>query len=65
MKKNVGSIDQLLRIAAGLVLLWLAFTQTLGPWAYIGIVPLLTGVVGYCPLYRLLGIQTCPRRDPL
>lgn len=60
MKVNEGVIDRSLRVVAGLVLTGLAVTGTIGIWGYIGIVPLLTGAVGMCPLYSLLGINTCP-----
>lgn len=60
MKRNVGGIDQVLRIAAGVALLvWvLAFA---GPWwAWFGVVPLATGLFGFCPVYPLLGLNSCP-----
>ena len=60
MKMNVGYIDRILRILAGIVLITLAATQTVGLWGYIGIVPLLTGIFKFCPAYTLLGINTCP-----
>jgi Protein of unknown function (DUF2892) len=60
MKLNVGGIDRILRIVVGLVLIALAFTGTIGLWGYIGVVPLLTGAVGFCPVYPLLGMNTCP-----
>ena len=59
MKKNVGGIDRTLRIVLGLVLIGLAATGTVGLWGYIGIAPLLTGLVGWCPPYALLGWKTC------
>lgn len=59
MDKNVGMIDQVLRIAAGVVLVVLAATGTIGWWGYIGVVPLMTGFFGYCPAYSLLGVRTC------
>ena len=59
MKKNVGGIDRTLRIVLGLVLIGLAATGTVGLWGYIGVVPLLTGLVGWCPPYSLLGWKTC------
>ena len=59
MKKNVGGIDRTLRIVLGLVLIALAATGTVGLWGYIGIAPLLTGLVGWCPPYALLGWKTC------
>jgi hypothetical protein len=60
MKVNEGVIDRSLRVIAGLVLIGLAATGTVGLWGYIGIVPLLTGAVGICPIYSLLGINSCP-----
>ncbi|MBR0554916.1 DUF2892 domain-containing protein [Ciceribacter sp. L1K23] len=61
--KNVGSIDRVLRIVAGLVLLSLFFIYPDASWRYlalIGIVPLATGLLSTCPLYSILGISTCP-----
>jgi O-antigen ligase len=63
MKSNVGGADRLLRIVAGLVLIALAATGTVGAWGWIGVVPLLTGVFRFCPGYTLLGINTCPMRQ--
>ncbi|MDP2032595.1 MAG: DUF2892 domain-containing protein [Polaromonas sp.] len=60
MKVNEGVIDRSLRVVAGLVLIGLAATGTVGLWGYIGVVPLLTGAVGICPVYSLLGINSCP-----
>ena len=62
MKLNVGGLDRSLRIAAGLVLVGLAATGTVGAWGWIGIVPLLTGAVGFCPVYPVLGLNTCPMK---
>lgn len=62
MKTNEGGLDRAMRVAAGLALIGLAATGTVGPWGYIGVVPLLTGAVGWCPVYTLLGISTCPAR---
>jgi hypothetical protein len=60
MKSNVGGIDKWLRIVVGLLLI--AWAATGGPvWAWIGVVPLATGVFNFCPLYRLVGINTCKR----
>ena len=60
MKTNEGNLDRVLRIVAGLALIGLAATGQVGMWGYIGVVPLLTGAVGFCPLYTVLGINTCP-----
>jgi hypothetical protein len=62
MKTNEGGLDRALRVAAGLALIGLAATGTVGVWGYIGVVPLLTGAIGWCPLYTLLGVNTCPMR---
>lgn len=60
MKVNEGVVDRGVRVVAGLVLIGLAVTGTIGVWGYLGIVPLVTGAVGMCPLYSLLGIDTSP-----
>ena len=60
MKVNEGVVDRGLRVVAGLLLIGLAATGTVGAWGYIGIVPLLTGAFGMCPIYSLLGINSCP-----
>lgn len=60
MKANVGGIDKILRIVAGVVLLGLAIMGIGTPWTWIGVVPLATGLFNFCPLYPLLGINTCP-----
>jgi Protein of unknown function (DUF2892) len=63
MKINEGTLDRALRVVGGLVLIGLAATGTVGAWGYIGIVPLITGAVGMCPLYTVLGINTCPMKN--
>jgi Protein of unknown function (DUF2892) len=62
MKTNEGMIDRALRVAAGLLLLALMFTGTIGVWGWIGLVPLATGALGWCPLYTVLGLNTCPMK---
>ena len=62
MKTNEGTIDRALRIIAGLALIALAATGTVGVWGWIGLVPLATGLIGWCPAYTLLGINTCPMK---
>ena len=59
MKANIGTIDRVVRILAGLVLIGLAFSGTIGVWGYVGVVLLLTGVVRVCPAYSILGVNTC------
>lgn len=63
MTKNVGNIERIVRIAAGLVLMALAATSTLGVWAWLGVVPLATGILGWCPPYSLWGINTCKNKN--
>lgn len=63
MKSNVGGIDRVLRIVLGLVLLGLTLAGQIGVWGWIGIVPLATGALGWCPPYSLLGINTCKTRQ--
>jgi len=60
MRSNEGMLDRGLRIGGGLLLIGLAVTGVIGAWGYIGVVPLVTGAVGMCPLYSILGINTCP-----
>jgi hypothetical protein len=62
MKVNEGTIDRALRVIVGLVLITLAATETVGPWGWIGLLPLLTGAVGICPAYSILGMNTCPAK---
>lgn len=60
MKANEGSFDRGLRILVGLGLLSLVFLGPKTMWGLVGFVPLITGIAGFCPLYKLLGIDTCP-----
>ena len=59
MKMNVGGIDRMLRIVAGLVLIGLTLAGQIGVWGWIGVVPLLTGIFRFCPAYTLFGMNTC------
>jgi Protein of unknown function (DUF2892) len=62
MTSNVGGIDRVLRILAGIVLLALTLTGTIGTWGWIGVVPLATGLFKFCPVYPLLGLNSCPMK---
>jgi hypothetical protein len=62
MKTNEGTIDRAVRVLAGLVLIALTLTGTIGMWGWIGVVPIATGLIGWCPAYTLLGINTCPMK---
>lgn len=59
MKPNVGGIDRILRIVAGLVLVALAATDTVGWWGWLGLILLGTGLTSRCPPYAMLGVNTC------
>jgi len=58
-KINVGSVDRILRITVGLVLIALAFVGPQTPWGWLGLIPLATGLFRMCPLYSLIGVNTC------
>ena len=60
MDKNVGGIDRLLRVVLGAALMAAAATGKIGPWGWIGALPLLTGLFGFCGAYKLFGLSTCP-----
>lgn len=60
MKPNEGTLDRTLRVSAGLILIVATASGAIGLWGYVGVVPLVTGMIGLCPLYSLLGISTCP-----
>ncbi len=62
MKVNEGTIDRAVRVIAGLVLIGLAASGTVGIWGWIGVVPLLTGLAGFCPAYAIFGLSTCPMK---
>ncbi|MEZ5743180.1 MAG: DUF2892 domain-containing protein [Sphingomonadaceae bacterium] len=62
MFRNEGTLDRVMRVVVGLALITLVFTGPQSAWGWIGIVPLVTGLIGFCPIYRLLGINTCRRR---
>ena len=59
MKCNEGGMDRGLRVVAGLALIGLTVTETIGVWGWIGVVPLLTGIFGFCPAYAIFGMSTC------
>lgn len=59
MKSNVGGMDRILRIVLGLVLIGLTLTGTIGVWGWLGVLPLATGAIGWCPPYAIFGWNTC------
>ena len=62
MKLNMGTPDRSLRVVLGLVLIGLAATGTVGWWGWLGVIPLATALIGWCPAYTLLGVSTCKTR---
>lgn len=62
MKANVGGIDRILRVVVGIALIALTLAGTIGPWGWIGVVPLATGLFRICPAYSLIGVNTCPMK---
>jgi hypothetical protein len=59
MKLNVGGTDRIVRIVAGLALIGLTLTGNIGVWGWLGVVPLATGAIGWCPPYAIFGFNTC------
>ena len=60
MKRNVCGIDRFLRVVVGLALIGLTLSGLIGVWGWIGVVPLVTGIIRYCPAYAIFGLETCP-----
>lgn len=57
---NEGNIDRAIRVVLGLILVGLVFIGPQSVWGWVGIVPLVTGLIGFCPLYKVFGLNTCP-----
>ncbi len=64
MPINEGALDRIIRVIAGVAIISLVFVGPQSPWGWLGVVPLLTGLVGFCPAYALLGVNTCGVRKP-
>ena len=62
MQTNVGTIDRIVRAVIGLALIALTLAGTIGAWGWIGVVPLLTAALGFCPIYTMLGFSSCPMK---
>ncbi|MHB1652575.1 MAG: YgaP family membrane protein [Desulfitobacteriaceae bacterium] len=64
MKKNAGGLDRFVRLIIGLIVLslWFVLDGTTKYWALVGFIPLLTAVLGWCPLYPLIGINTLGKK---
>ncbi len=63
MNANVGTIDRVIRIAAGAGLIAATVSGAIGAWGWLGVVPVLTGIFRFCPAYLPFGFRTCPRQD--
>lgn len=63
MKPNVGGIDRIARVVLGVVLIGLAATGTIGVWGWLGVVPLATAALGWCPPYAIFDWSTCATKD--
>jgi len=61
IKKNIGNIERVIRVLVGLAIIALVFVGPKTEWGWVGIVPLLTGIVGWCPPYAMFGISTCKK----
>lgn len=63
LPRNEGTADRVIRVVAGLAILSLVFVGPQSLWGLLGLIPLITGLVGSCPAYRLLGLSTCPAKS--
>lgn len=63
MNANVGSTDRALRVFAGSLLILLTLLNVVGPWGWIGLVPIATGLLRFCPAYTVLGLRSCPMKS--
>ncbi len=59
MQKNIGGMERVIRILVGVGILSLVFIGPETKWGYLGLIPIATGIIGWCPPYALLGINTC------
>jgi hypothetical protein len=62
MTKNIHNVERVVRVAVGLGLTSMAFIGPASPWFFLGLIPVATGLLGWCPPYAMLGISTCPRK---
>lgn len=61
--RNEGTTDRIIRVVIGIAILSLTITGPQSMWGLVGLVPLITGLVGFCPLYKILGLNTCPMEN--
>ncbi|HVY46825.1 MAG TPA: DUF2892 domain-containing protein [Minicystis sp.] len=64
MSINEGTLDRIIRVVLGTAIFALAFIGPKTVWGYLGLIPLVTGILGFCPVYRLFGFSTCPLAPP-
>lgn len=64
MTSNLGTLDRILRVIVGLALIAIVFVGPKTPWGWLGLIPLATALLGWCPPYALLGISTCSVKTP-
>lgn len=62
MQKNIGGTERVIRVVVGLAITSLAFVGPASPWAFLGLVPVATGLMGWCPPYAIFGINTCKKK---
>ncbi len=62
MQKNIGGTERVIRVLVGLAITSLAFVGPASPWAFLGLVPAATGLIGWCPPYAMFGINTCKKK---
>mgnify|MGYP003449428507 len=62
LPKNEGTVDRAVRVIAGIAMVSLAFVGPKTPWGYLGLLPIVTGLLGSCPAYTLFGLSTCPMK---
>ncbi|MCL6263444.1 DUF2892 domain-containing protein [Craterilacuibacter sp. RT1T] len=62
MQKNIGGTERVIRVLVGLAITSLAFVGPASPWAFLGLVPVATGLIGWCPPYAMFGINTCKKK---
>lgn len=60
MTANVGTVDRVIRGLVGILLIAMVFVGPQTPWGWIGVIPLVTAILGFCPAYKLFGMSTCP-----
>ncbi len=63
MTQNIGGVERIVRVLLGLVMVVLSLTGQIGVWGWLGLVPMATGLSGWCPPYSLLGINTCKNKS--